>query len=157
MLFRSQRGLRLLSKICKAQRILPTSYILRDEVIYVGSVHDHGGFAEVSNGEYLGYPVAIKQLKMTRGDPDKIFKVPSINLAHCLLLSFRPAVMSGDHMVETLIPSKHLASGRGFYVHGPTLFPDLFSVDVQRKRDRVCNVQSRGKSAATGAPAAVSS
>jgi len=26
-------------------------HILQDEVIHVGSVHDHGGFADVSNGE----------------------------------------------------------------------------------------------------------
>jgi len=75
-----QRGLRLLSKICKAQKIVPTSYILQDKVTYVGSVHDHGGFADVSNGEYLGYPVAIKHLKMNKGDPNNIFKVTSINL-----------------------------------------------------------------------------
>ena len=80
-----QRGLRLLSKICKAQRIIPASYVLQDEVISIGSVHNHGGSADVSNGEYLGCPVAIKHLKMNKGDPDKIFKVPSINPAHSVI------------------------------------------------------------------------
>ena len=46
-----QRGLQLLSKICKTQRIIPTSYILQEEFIHVGSIRDRGGFSEVSDGE----------------------------------------------------------------------------------------------------------
>ena len=70
-----QRGLRLLSKICKAQRIIPASYILQQESIRIGSVRDRGGCSEVSDGEYLGCTVAIKDLKTNRGDFDRIFKV----------------------------------------------------------------------------------
>ena len=47
----------------------------------VGRVHYHGGFADVSDGEYLGCPVAIKRLKM-EGDSDRIFKVLATNLMH---------------------------------------------------------------------------
>jgi len=36
----------------------------------------------VSGGEYLGSPVAIKCLRMNEEDSDRIFKVPSISLAH---------------------------------------------------------------------------
>lgn len=74
-----QRGLRLLSKICKTQRIIPTSYILQKEFIRVGSIQDRGGFSEVSDGEYLGCTVAIKDLKTRKDDFDRIFKVCSTN------------------------------------------------------------------------------
>jgi serine/threonine protein kinase len=76
-----QRCLRLLSKICKAQRIMPTSYILQPEFIRARSVQDRGGFSEVSDGEYLGYTVAIKDLKMNEGNFDKVFKVRLTNPA----------------------------------------------------------------------------
>ena len=76
-----QRCIWLLSKICKAQRIIPTSYILRSEFIRVGSAQDSGGFSEVSDGEYLGCTVAIKDLRITKGDFDKLFKVRSFNPA----------------------------------------------------------------------------
>jgi len=71
-----QRSLLLLSKICKARSILPSSYLLKQKFIYVGRVHYHGGFAEVSNGGYLGSAVAIKSLKTNEEDSDRIFKVP---------------------------------------------------------------------------------
>lgn len=77
------RGLRLLSKICKAHKIIPASYILQQELTRIGRVHYHGGFADVSDGEYSGLSVAIKSLKMNEGDPDRIFKVPSIYPTHC--------------------------------------------------------------------------
>lgn len=70
-----QRSLRLISRICKARGILPASYILQQECIRVGRVHYHGGFADVSKGEYLGCSVAVKCLKMNEGDSDRIFKV----------------------------------------------------------------------------------
>ena len=70
-----QRGLRLLSKICKAQEIIPASYILQQESIRIGSFRDRGGCSEVSDGEYLGYAVAIKDLKVIQDDFDRIFKV----------------------------------------------------------------------------------
>lgn len=34
-----QRSLRLLSKICKARRVLPTSFLLQQEPVHGGSVH----------------------------------------------------------------------------------------------------------------------
>ena len=77
-----QRGLLLLSKICKPNGIVPTSYVLQEELIRVGRLHHRGGPADVSEGEYLGFPggpVAIKCLKMNEGDSDRTFKVPLIN------------------------------------------------------------------------------
>ena len=76
---RRQRSLLLLSKICKARNILPSSYLLKQKFIHVGRASYHGGFAEVSNGEYLGNPVAIKSLNMNEEDSGRTFKVPSIN------------------------------------------------------------------------------
>ena len=60
--------------------IIPASYILQKELICFGSIFHHGGLTEVSSGEYLGSPVAIKRLKMNEGDPDSIFKVALLNL-----------------------------------------------------------------------------
>jgi len=77
-----QRSLLLLSKICKARRIIPTSYILQQELIRVGRVFHHGGSTEVSGGEYSGSPVAIKRLKVNEGDSDRAFEVPLVNPAH---------------------------------------------------------------------------
>ena len=81
-----QRGLLLLYKICKARRITPSSYLLRKEFLRVGRAHCRGGFADVSDGEYLGNPVAIKCLRMEGEDTHRVFKVPSINLAYFLYL-----------------------------------------------------------------------
>ena len=77
-----QLCLRLLSKICKAQEIIPTSYIFQEEFLRVGSVRDRGGFSEVSDGEYLGYTVAVKDLKPNKAGFNKNFKVSLIHLVH---------------------------------------------------------------------------
>ena len=45
-------------------------------------VRCYGGSADVSDGEYLGNPVAVKRLTMDKGDPEKIFKVPLLNLVY---------------------------------------------------------------------------
>jgi len=50
----------------------------------VGEIHYHSGFANVSNGEYLGRSVAVKRLKVYKGDYENIFKVPSIKFMHYL-------------------------------------------------------------------------
>ena len=62
---------------------MPTSYILQQELKHTGRVHYYGGFAEVNDGEYLGFPVAIKRLRMNEGDSDGSFKVPSTSSARC--------------------------------------------------------------------------
>ena len=79
----------------------------------------------MSDGEYLGFPVAIKRLKMNEGDSEKIFKVPFINIAHYhrSALSLHSAVMSRNHRLETLVPSEYLAFVRDFYVPRPAFFP----------------------------------
>ncbi|KAF9783904.1 kinase-like domain-containing protein [Thelephora terrestris] len=69
-----QRSLRLIHKICEARRIIPSSYVLQEEHIRVGDIQYHGGFADVSDGEYQGRTVAIKHLRMNKADPDRIFK-----------------------------------------------------------------------------------
>ena len=76
------RILLLLSKICKARGIIPSSYRLQRDFTHIGRVCYHGGFADVTDGEYLGRPVAIKYLKMDEENSDRIFKVPLINLLY---------------------------------------------------------------------------
>ena len=136
-----QHGLRLLSKICKAHRIIPSSYTLQQELIHVGRVYYYGGFADVSNGKYSGLTVAIKRLKMNEGDSDRIFKVSTFDQPRAsLLLSYRPAVMSGGDQLETSISSKHPSFVGGFCVRGPALFPHPHRVDAQRECNAVCEI-----------------
>ena len=102
---------------------MPSSYILQQEPIQIGQVCHRGGFADVSKGEYLGCSVAIKHLKTNEGNSYRVFKVPSINSTRGRrsLLTFHPAVVSGDYQLETSVPSEHLAFVRRFHVH--RLFP----------------------------------
>jgi len=66
----------LLYKLCKACELLPATYVLQGELICVGNIHRSGGFADVSQGEYLGRQVAVKQLRLwAKDEVDKIFKV----------------------------------------------------------------------------------
>ena len=68
--------LHLLYKICKAREMLPASYIVQQEFIRANNVHSCGGFADVSEGVYLGRRVAIKHLRTGTKDASKrIFKV----------------------------------------------------------------------------------
>lgn len=97
------RGLRLLLKICKTHGIIPSSYILRRELIHVGRGYCKGGFAVVSNGEYSGRPVAIKDLETDKGSRDATFKVPSINLAHYCCSDFN------QWLCREIIIWKHLS------------------------------------------------
>lgn len=149
-----QRSLLLLSKICKAQSIVPGSYILRRELISIGRVSYRGGFADVCNGEYLRSPVAVKCLRMGEGDPNRIFKVSLTNPMHhryrCSTLTL--AIMSRDHRLETFVPSECPTLVRGLRIHRPGLFPHSHRVDDQRECDAVCKVQSRGESSANGKP-----
>ena len=71
----------------------------------MGEIHYHSGFADVSNGEYLGRSVAVKRLKVYKGDYENIFKVPSIkfmhHLYHCLAFTQR--------LCREIINWKHLS------------------------------------------------
>ena len=65
-------------KLCKDREMLPTSCLLQQELIHAETLHCCGGFADVSEGEYLGRRVAIKDLRFgTRDATDRIFKVPN--------------------------------------------------------------------------------
>lgn len=75
-----RRSLRLIRKISKARSIMPSSCVVQDEHIHARAVHYSTGLREVSEGEYQGTPVAIKRVNVNEKDPDKIFKVPSIDL-----------------------------------------------------------------------------
>ena len=48
----------------------------------MGRVYYHSGFADVSKGEYLGSPVAIKRLRANREGYHRVFKVPPIDSEH---------------------------------------------------------------------------
>ena len=77
-----QRCLRLLSKICEAHRIVPSSYILQEGLVHVRRVWRGGRSADVWDGEYLGRPVAVKSLKVNELNSDSVFKVSWINPVH---------------------------------------------------------------------------
>ena len=64
----------LLTKMCGACAIIPSSYILQYS-IREGSIHYHGGYADVRKGEYLERPVAVKHLRIREEDSDRAFKV----------------------------------------------------------------------------------
>ena len=66
----------------------------------------HGGFADVSNGEYLERPVAVKRLKVYEGDHKSIFKVPFINLIRCLY----HCSTSTQWLCREIIGWKHLSN-----------------------------------------------
>ena len=56
--------------------MLPASYLLQQVPIHTSSLHRRGGFADVSEGEYLDCHVAIKDLRFgTRDASNRIFKV----------------------------------------------------------------------------------
>ena len=68
--------LHLLYKLCKTCGLLPVTYVLQQEPARVGNYLCCGGFADVSEGEYLGRRVAIKALRFgAKGAFDNIFKV----------------------------------------------------------------------------------
>ena len=87
----------------------------------MGTVRYRSGFADVSDGEYLGLHVAIKSLRMNDGGSPVFFKVSSTKSIYHRC-SFHPAVMSRDNLLETFDPSKYLAFVRSVCVRGPTLF-----------------------------------
>ena len=98
-----QRCLRLIRKISKARRIVPSSYILQEDCIRIGDVHYYGGFAVVSDGEYQGCTVAIKHLKTNEVGSDTIFKVSPINLINRKRLAFT------QRLCREIITWKHLS------------------------------------------------
>ena len=98
-----QRGLLLLSKICKARTIIPASYVLQQDSIRIGGVRYYGGSADVSDGEYSGLPVAIKRLKTNEGDSDRVFKVPLTDIAHYCCSAFT------QRLCREIIGWKHLS------------------------------------------------
>ena len=98
-----QRSLLLLSKICKAHGTMPTSYLLRPEVIYIERSRYRGGFADVYSGKCLGFPVAIKCLRMYMWDSDRTFKVRPIVLMHHLYPS------SIQRLCREVVGWKHLS------------------------------------------------
>ena len=111
----------------------------------MGTVCYRSGFADVSNGEYLGLPVAVKSLRVNDGDSPKSFKVFSMDLVY-RRRSFHIAVVSRDHLLETFDPSKYLAFVRSFSVRGPTLFQHSHRVDAQWERCPVHEIQPKSKS-----------
>ena len=137
-----QRCLRLLSKICEAHRIVPSSYILQEGLIHIRRVWRHGGSADVWDGEYLGCPVAVKRLKVNEFNPDSVFKVSLFNQSRVSpTLNPYPGFMSRNHMLETFVSSQHFAFVRGFCVYRPSLFLHYLGLDAQRERDAIYKVQ----------------
>ena len=55
------------------------------------------------DGEYLGHPVAIKRLRMSEGDSDRIFKVLLLDLIHHL------SSASIQRLCREIISWKHLS------------------------------------------------
>jgi len=105
----------------------------------------------VSRGQYSEQPVAIKRLKMTKGDADGTFKVPLLDVPRpSPSLSSHPGVMSRDNQLEIPVPSEHLAFVGGFCVCRPALFAHPHPVDAQWECDAVCRIQPRGEPPAIG-------
>jgi serine/threonine protein kinase len=69
----------------------------------MGKVCYYGGLADVSHGEYLGRPMAIKRLRMIGEDSDRIFKVPLLNLVHHICSAFT------QRLCREIISWKHLS------------------------------------------------
>ena len=92
----------------------------------------------------MGCPVAVKRLMTDSRDSDRIFKVPLIHLTHHhrSTLSVHPALMSGDHRLETFVASQYLAFESGFYFYRSASLLHSLGVDAQRECDGVCKVQS---------------
>ena len=99
---------------------MPTSYILQKKLIRVGRVFYHGGFTEVSSGEYLGSPVAIKRLKINEGDSDSIFKVPPTNPSHHHCSTF------SQKLCREVVFWKHLSHPNIFPLLGISMSADPY-------------------------------
>ena len=96
--------LHLLYKVCKACELLPTSYVLRQAFMRVGKVRCCSGFADVSEGEYLGRRVAIKHLRFGTEDAfNKVFKVQVV----IYLIAYRRSVCI-QRFCREIISWKHL-------------------------------------------------
>jgi len=68
--------------------MLPASYLLLQGSITVGKIRRCGGFADVSEGEYLGRRVAIKHLRFGTEDAfNKIFKVVKLQLTQLFIVA----------------------------------------------------------------------
>jgi len=116
--------LHLLYKVCKACKLLPSSYVLRKELTCLGDIRSYGGFADVSEGEYLGRRVAIKNLRFGMRDAlDNIFKVPQLYLRCSIVAQFAPAVLPGSYRLEASLSPKHLASVGSLRLHESPMFP----------------------------------
>jgi len=105
--------------------MLPASYVVQPELIYVGEFGWGGGFADVSKGEYHGLPVAIKHLRIgTKDEFNKIFKVSDSALPDTSqTLIPRQAILSGSSYLETPVSSKYRASIGSFCVEEPSISP----------------------------------
>lgn len=100
-----KRCSRLLYKICKARRILPTSYGMKPELTCVGGIGWRGGFADVSKGEHQGRSVAIKDLRIrAKSEFDKIFKVSS-----CAPLGIYALLISTQRLCREVLVWRYLS------------------------------------------------
>jgi len=114
--------LHLLSKICKACEMLPASYILQQEPTRVDNIRCYGGFADVSEGEYLGRRVAIKSLRF--GTKDKIFKVLGVPTPiGSSSLSLHLELLPGNYRLEAPVSPQRIAFFGSFCVHRSSVFP----------------------------------
>jgi hypothetical protein len=98
----------------------------------VGKVHYFSGFADVSDGEYLGCSVAIKRLRVSEDDSDKVFKVRiSFNLSRDRkALNPFLAILPRGYWLEILDPPKHSAAVRNRCVRGTKLFLYSYRMDA---------------------------
>ena len=108
-----QRCLLLLCKICKAHGIIPTSYILQWRLIRAGEIRYHGGSTDVSDGEYMGSPVAIKCLKMNEEDSDRVFKVPC-STSRITIAQYPPSGCAERSLVGSTCPIQTFCLCWGF-------------------------------------------
>ena len=121
-----QRSLRLIRRICEARGIIPSSYILQGVHIHFGEIQYHGGFSDVSNGEYQGCIVAIKHLRTNKRGLNEIFKVFFDQRRRSPLFTFLPAVLPRGYRLETFIPSEHSTPARGLHLRQHTSLPHSY-------------------------------
>ena len=70
----------------------------------MGKVFFYGGFADVSDGEYSGRPMAIKRLRMNEGDSDRTLKVSFLNL-YITFAQLSPSVYVERLSVGSICPT----------------------------------------------------
>ena len=121
---------------------LPNSMVIKDKIDFSAPSQPHtsGGFADIKQGQYKGFTVAVKKLRVA--ETDNFVKIRKVSGSEIFVVGNNstnhfPAILQRGHHLEFVVPPERPEASRGSGWHRAVSVRDDIGVDGTRKHHAV--------------------